>query len=63
MGLWVVCESMQRRVNRNRTPSCISMYNNKQQKKTPKKHNAKICPNFLTTGFLHVWSLTNSNLV
>lgn len=37
MGLWVVCESMQRTVNMNRTPSCISMYNNKQRKKQPQK--------------------------
>lgn len=64
MGLWVFCESMQRTVNMNRTPSCISMYNYKQKKKNkPQKQNAKICPNFLMTGFLHVLSLTNSNLV
>lgn len=37
MGLWVVCESMQRRVNMSRTPSCISMYDNKQRKKQPQK--------------------------
>lgn len=46
MGLWVVCESMQRTVNMNRTPSCISMYNNKQRKKQPQKN---IMPKYVLT--------------
>lgn len=46
MGLWVVCEFMQRTVNMNRTPSYISMYNNMQRKKTTPKN---IMPKYVLT--------------
>lgn len=51
MGLWVVCESMQRTVNMNRTPSCISMYNNKQQKKPQKNKMPKYVLTFSRLDF------------